>query len=32
MSNKSIGEIINSLRKEKGMTQSELADKMNVCY
>ena len=30
MSNKSIGEIISSLRKEKGMTQNELADKMNV--
>ena len=27
---KSIGETIASLRKEKGMTQSELADKMNV--
>lgn len=30
MSNKTLGEIISSLRKEKGMTQSELADKMNV--
>lgn len=30
MSNKSIGEIISSLRKEKGMTQNELAQKMNV--
>ena len=30
MSNKSIGEMISSLRKEKGMTQSELAEKMNV--
>ena len=30
MSNKSIGEIISFLRKEKGMTQSELADKMSV--
>lgn len=30
MSNKSLGEIISSLRKEKGMTQSELAEKMNV--
>ena len=30
MSNKSIGEIINSLRKAKGMTQNELAEKMNV--
>ena len=30
MSNKSIGEIISSLRKEKGMTQNELAEKMNV--
>ena len=27
---KSMGETIASLRKEKGMTQSELADKMNV--
>ena len=30
MSNKSIGEMINSLRKEKGMTQNDLAEKMNV--
>ena len=30
MSNKSIGEIISSLRKEKGMTQNDLAEKMNV--
>ena len=30
MSNKSIGEVISSLRKEKGMTQSDLAEKMNV--
>ena len=30
MSNKTIGEIISSLRKEKGMTQSDLAEKMNV--
>jgi len=30
MSSKSIGEIISFLRKEKGMTQSELAEKMNV--
>lgn len=30
MSNKSLGEMISSLRKEKGMTQSELAEKMNV--
>ena len=30
MSNKSIGEVIRSLRKEKGMTQSDLAEKMNV--
>ena len=30
MANKSIGEIISSLRKEKGMTQNELAQKMNV--
>ena len=29
MANKSMGEIINSLRKEKGMTQKELADKLN---
>ena len=30
MSNKSIGEVINTLRKEKGMTQKELADKLNI--
>ena len=30
MSNKSIGEIISSLRKAKGMTQNDLAEKMNV--
>lgn len=30
MSNKTIGEIISSLRKEKGMTQNDLAEKMNV--
>ena len=30
MSNKNIGEIISSLRKEKGMTQNALAEKMNV--
>lgn len=30
MSNKSIGEIISSLRKERGMTQNDLAQKMNV--
>ena len=30
MSNKTIGEIISYLRKEKGMTQSDLAEKMNV--
>lgn len=30
MANKNIGEIISSLRKEKGMTQNELAEKMNV--
>ncbi len=30
MSNKTIGEMISSLRKEKGMTQSDLAEKMNV--
>ena len=30
MSNKNIGEMISSLRKEKGMTQNDLAEKMNV--
>ena len=30
MSKKSIGEIISSLRKSKGMTQNELANKMHV--
>lgn len=30
MNNKTLGEMISSLRKEKGMTQSELAEKMNV--
>lgn len=30
MSNKSTGQIISSLRKEKRMTQSDLAEKMNV--
>ena len=30
MSNKNIGELISSLRKEKGMTQNDLAKKMNV--
>ena len=30
MSNKSIGEMISSLRKGKGMTQNDLAEKMNV--
>ena len=30
MTNKNIGEMISSLRKEKGMTQSDLAEKMNV--
>ena len=30
MYNKSIGEMISSLRKEKGMTQNDLAEKMNV--
>lgn len=30
MSNKSMGEKISSLRKEKGMTQNDLAEKMNV--
>ena len=30
MSNKSLGEMISILRKEKGMTQNDLAEKMNV--
>ena len=30
MANKSMGEIISTLRKEKGMTQKELADKLNI--
>ena len=30
MTNKSIGAVINTLRKEKGMTQKELADKLNI--
>ena len=30
MSNKNLGEMISFLRKEKGMTQNELAEKMNV--
>ena len=30
MSNKTIGEMISSLRKEKNMTQNDLAEKMNV--
>lgn len=30
MSNKTIGEIISYLRKEKGMTQNDLAQKMSV--
>ena len=30
MKNKTIGEIISELRKEKGMTQNDLAEKMNV--
>ena len=30
MSNKSMGEMISSLRKKKGMTQNDLAEKMNV--
>ncbi len=30
MSNKTLGEMINSLRKEKNMTQNDLAEKMNV--
>ncbi len=30
MANKTLGEMISSLRKEKNMTQSDLAEKMNV--
>ena len=30
MTNKSMGEIISTLRKEKGMTQKELADQLNI--
>ncbi len=30
MNNKSMGEIISTLRKEKGMTQKELADQLNI--
>ena len=30
MSNKTFGEMISSLRKEKNMTQNDLAEKMNV--
>lgn len=30
MANKSMGEIISTLRKEKEMTQKELADKLNI--
>ena len=30
MSNKNLGEMISSLRKEKNMTQNDLAEKMNV--
>lgn len=30
MNYKTIGEIISNLRKEKGMTQSDLAEKMNI--
>ena len=30
MLNKTLGEMINSLRKEKNMTQNDLAEKMNV--
>ena len=30
MANKSMGEIISTLRKENGMTQKELADKLNI--
>jgi len=30
MANRSMGEIISTLRKEKGMTQKELADQLNI--
>ena len=30
MANKSMGEIISTLRKEKGMTQKEIADMLNI--
>ena len=30
MANKSIGKIISTLRKERGMTQKELADNLNI--
>jgi len=30
MSNNTMGELISSLRKEKGMTQKELADQLNI--
>ena len=30
MANRSMGEIISTLRREKGMTQKELADKLNI--
>ena len=30
MANKSMGEVISTLRKEKGMTQKELADMLNI--
>ena len=30
MTNKSMGEVISTLRKEKGMTQKELADRLNI--
>lgn len=30
MANKSMGEIISTIRKEKGMTQKELADMLNI--
>ena len=32
MLNKTLGEMISSLRKEKNMTQNDLAEKMNVTY
>ena len=30
MANRSMGEIISTLRKEKGMTQKQLADMLNI--